>query len=54
MYKISFINESGLKKTYKTRFEGVLNTLKRRFYETQSDKGLYDDFMFNTNCLKCE
>ncbi|MDP2090419.1 MAG: excinuclease ABC subunit UvrA [Candidatus Gracilibacteria bacterium] len=54
MYSVSFINESGIKNTYNSRFEGVINTLTRRYYEGGNEKGIYDDYIIDMDCHLCD
>ena len=53
-YKITFINDSGDKKTYTSRFEWVLNTLERRYYESDVNKWNYDQFVVDIDCPQCD
>ncbi|MDQ7009461.1 MAG: excinuclease ABC subunit UvrA [Candidatus Gracilibacteria bacterium] len=53
-YNVAFINDSGEKKTYNSRFEGVLNTLERRYYEADVSKGNYDQFVVDIDCPQCD
>lgn len=54
MYSVSFINESGIKNTYNSRFEWVINTLTRRYYEWWNEKGIYDDYIIDMDCHLCD
>ncbi|MDD3646333.1 MAG: excinuclease ABC subunit UvrA [Candidatus Gracilibacteria bacterium] len=53
IYKVRFRNESGQENTYTSRYEGVINTLERRFYEGGIEKGNYDDFITEVTCPTC-
>jgi len=53
-YKVNFINDSGEKKTYNSRFEWVLNTLERRYYEWDVSKWNYDQFVVDIDCPQCD
>ncbi len=52
-YKVTFINDSGVKKTYNSIFEWVLNTLERRYYEGDVSKWSYDQFVVDIDCPQC-
>ncbi|MDD3793269.1 MAG: excinuclease ABC subunit UvrA [Candidatus Gracilibacteria bacterium] len=52
-YKVTYINEYGVQNTYNSRFEGVINTLTRRYYDGGSEKGHYDDFVVDMDCHVC-
>jgi len=52
-YKITFKNESGIENTYTSRFEWVINTLTRRYFDWWADKWHYDDFVEDMECIKC-
>lgn len=53
-YKVTFENEYGVEKVYNSRFEGVINTLTRRYYEWWTEKVHYDDYMVEMQCCLCE
>ena len=53
IYKVTFINEQGRENTYNSKFEWVINTLTRRFFDTTSTKWSYDDFVTNIECPDC-
>jgi len=53
-YKVNFINDYGEKKTYNSRFEWVLNTLERRYYEWDVSKWNYDQFVVDIDCPQCD
>lgn len=53
IYKIQFLNESWVQNTYTSRFEWVINTLTRRYYDWGADKGHYDDFVEDMDCHLC-
>lgn len=52
-YKISYTNENWVKNTYNTRFEWIINTLIRRYYDWWADKWHYDDFVVDMECHLC-
>ncbi len=47
--------KDGIARTYNHSFEGIINSLQRRYRETGSDliKGEIEQFMSNTPCSKC-
>ncbi len=53
LYTIKFKNEYGEEKIYKTRFEWVINTLERRYFENWAEKWNYDDFIIDITCPQC-
>lgn len=54
MYKVTFVNEHWIKNTYNSRFEWVINTLKRRYFDWWSEKWIYDDYIIDIDCNICE
>jgi len=52
-YKISYVNDYWVKNTYNTRFEWIINTLTRRYYDWWADKWHYDDFVVDMDCHLC-
>jgi excinuclease ABC subunit A len=52
-YSISFVNESGRKNTYNSKFEWAINTLTRRYYGGWVEHGHYDDYVTNIECPDC-
>ncbi len=55
MYKVSFESEEGYANTYNSKFEGVINTLNRRFFESQNfDDNKINDFVTEIDCPSCE
>ena len=52
-YKVTFINDSWEKKTYNSRFEWVLNTLERRYYDSDVSKWNYDQYVVDIDCPQC-
>ena len=53
--KVSYEREYG-SGTYNSAFDGLINTIERRFKETQSDgmKQYYEQFMSNNPCPECK
>ena len=55
MYKVHFESEDGFANTYNSKFEGVINTLNRRFFESQSfDDNKIVDYVTEIDCPLCE
>ena len=54
MYTVTFINESWVKNTYNSRFEWIINTLTRRYYEWGNEKWIYDDYIIDMDCHLCD
>ncbi len=52
-YKVQFVNEYWEKKVYSSRFEWVINTLERRYFDGGADKGHYDSFVVDMDCPQC-
>ncbi|MCP4524185.1 MAG: excinuclease ABC subunit UvrA, partial [Candidatus Gracilibacteria bacterium] len=53
-YTVVYKNEYGVENTYNSRFEGVIETLTRRYFDGGSEKGHYEDFVNDMECFKCE
>ena len=53
-YTVKFINEAGVENSYNSRFEWVVNTLARRYFDWGADKGHYDDFVVDMDCYVCD
>lgn len=53
VYKVSFTNEYWAKKEFSSKFEWVLNTLTRRYFDGGADKWIYDDFVVDMDCPTC-
>ncbi len=53
LYKVKFINEYQEEKIYNSRFEWVINTLERRYFDGWADKWHYDDFVIDLECPVC-
>ena len=54
MYTVTFINEHWVKNTYNSRFEWVINTLTRRYYDWWNEKNIYDDYIIDMDCHICD
>ncbi len=54
MYSVTYVNESGVKNTYNSRFEWIINTLTRRYYEWWNEKWIYDDYIIDMDCHLCD
>jgi len=53
MYKVNFVNETWRSNTYNSRFEWVIKTLTRRYFEWSSDKVHYNNYITNITCPGC-
>ena len=53
-YSVSFKSERGTKNTYQSAFEWVIPTLTRRYFDGGSEKGVYDDYVVDMECMACE
>ncbi len=53
-YSVNFVSEQGKRNTYNSKFEGVINTLMRRYYDGWVESGNYDDYVTNVNCPSCD
>lgn len=53
VYKVSFENEYWVKNTYTSRFEWVINTLERRFFDWWIEKWHYDEYVTEISCPSC-
>src|SRR5205807_7945947 len=53
--EITYRNRYGRKRTYSTRFEGIINNLERRYRETDSDfsRAKIEEFMSLRPCPEC-
>jgi len=52
-YKVTFTNDYGQTNTYNSRFEWVINTLERRYFEWWAEKWHYDEFVVDMQCPIC-
>ncbi len=52
---VIYINRDGHRREYKTRYEGVISNLERRYLESTSDyvRNKLEDFMVNQPCSVC-
>ncbi len=53
-YKVNFENEYWEKKTYNSKFEWVINTLTRRYFDSWADKWNYDEYVVDMQCQICD
>lgn len=53
-YSVNFVNEFWEKKVYNSRFEWVINTLERRYFEGWAEKWSYDDYLTAITCPTCD
>lgn len=53
-YKVVMKSEDWSKREYNTKFEGVINTLTRRFYENEWDSSKYSEYTVSADCPSCE
>ncbi len=54
MYKVKFTNESWTTNIYSSKFEWVINTLNRRFFEnTTLSENKLDDYVTEVDCPTC-
>lgn len=53
-YKVNFVNEFWEKKVYNSRFEWVINTLERRFFDKWAEKWHYDEYITEITCPSCD
>jgi len=53
-YSVSFVNESGRKNTYNSKFEWAITTLTRRYYDGGVENWHYDDYVTNIACPDCD
>jgi excinuclease ABC subunit A len=53
---VRYTNREGDQRTYRTRFEGVIPNLERRYRESTSDyvRNKLEDFMINRPCRTCD
>ncbi|NDK07733.1 excinuclease ABC subunit UvrA [Candidatus Gracilibacteria bacterium] len=55
LYKVKYTNDAGNTNTYTSKFEGVINTLNRRFFDNSNlEAGKLDDFVTEIECPVCE
>jgi excinuclease ABC subunit A len=52
---VRYVNREGSRRTYRTRFEGVIPNLERRYLESTSDyvRGKLEEYMVNRPCETC-
>lgn len=53
---VRYVNREGHERTYKTKFEGVITNLERRYVESTSDyvRNKLEEFMVNRHCRTCD
>jgi len=54
VFSVDFVNEQGKRNTYNSKYEGVINTLTRRYFDGYDEKGMYDDYITNVECPVCQ
>lgn len=54
VFSVDFVNEQGRKNTYNSKYEGVIQTLTRRYFDGYDEKGMYDDYITNIECPECQ
>jgi excinuclease ABC subunit A len=54
MYSVTYTNEYWIKNTYNSRYEWVINTLTRRYFEWWNEKWVYDDYVIDMDCHICD
>ncbi len=54
--EVYYVNREGDRRTYRTRFEGIIPNLERRYRESTSDyvRGKLEDYMVNKPCSTCD
>ena len=52
-YSVSFTNEQWRKNTYNSRFEWVIPTLTRRYFDWGIEHGSYESYITNITCPSC-
>lgn len=53
-YSFTYKSKYGVQNTYNTKFEWVINTLTRRYFDWGAEKWIYDDFVVDIDCPLCE
>jgi len=53
-YDVKFTNEYWVENTYNSRFEWVINTLTRRYFDWGWEKGTYEDYVVDMDCHLCD
>ncbi len=53
-YNVSFVNEQWTRNTYNSRFEWVVNSLTRRYFDWWWEKWIYDDYVVDMQCHECD
>lgn len=52
-YEVHFKTESWAKRTFTSKYEWVINTLTRRYYDWWADKWIYDEYVLDIDCPVC-
>ena len=52
-FSVKYINDSWVKVVYNSKFEWVINTLERRYFDWWADKWNYDQFIVDMDCPLC-
>lgn len=53
-YDVKFTNEYWVENTYNSRFEWVINTLTRRYFDGGWEKSTYEDYVVDMDCHVCD
>lgn len=53
IYKVDFTNEHGIKNTYNSRYEWVINALTRRYLDGWWETTSYDQYLTSIECPTC-
>ena len=53
IYNVNYINEYNISSSYNTKFEWIINTLTRRYYDGNNDKWHYDEYIIDIDCQTC-
>jgi len=54
IYKVKFVNEYWESKIYNSKFEWVINTLERRYFNSETERWVYDDYIMDIHCPACK
>lgn len=52
-YSVKYLSEQWQENTYYSRFEWVINTLTRRYFDWWNQKWIYDDYILDMDCHVC-
>ena len=53
IYKVTYLNEQNTSNTYTSKYEWVINTLTRRYFDWNDDKWHYDEYVIDIDCQIC-